>query len=483
MSDSLSHLDPNLPPLRRPISRGAWAFGCLGTFVLIVVLGGSSVWLYFRGRHQQALRAVQTEVARVQAAGEPITTEDMVKFHRVPDGVFDATQLWMAAIKSAGVIDPAAERPLPIVGSGKLADLRPDAAGSLLPAAEKFFAGHQETLDKTRKAAAAGGQCRYPIDFTAGVNATLVHIQQARQLARVLSLRLHVAVANGDAATALESLELELALAATLDHEPTLIAQLVRMAVIGVAFRDLRALIGELPLAESELARLQTKVAAIDPQRSIKNGLLGERGMGFHTFHHLSQLEGLEILAGEDGTLQRPGDLKVYLGMMREMIEAADESPAQARITAKQIENKLKARIGKQNPLDRLEIVVTAQLMPATGSVFDASARTQALRDSAVSGIAFRRYQLKYGRAPASLAALVPEFLPAVPLDPFDPAGAPLTLASDGQHYAIYSIGQDGRDDRVLLSDPDSADDSGFVAKLAVPGEDEQSAAPAGANE
>ncbi|HUE73951.1 MAG TPA: hypothetical protein VMP01_23935 [Pirellulaceae bacterium] len=478
MPDSL---DPNLPPLRRPVSRGAWAFGCLGTFVLIVVLGGSSVWLYFRGRHQQAARAVQAEVDRIHAAGEPITTEDMVKFHRVSEGVFDATQLWIDAIQAAAAVEDPNEATL--WGPGQLADLSADSPASLLPVAEKFLAANAEAIDKTRKAAAAGGQCRYPVDFSQGINSLLPHIQDARGLARVLSLRLDVAVERQDVAAALESLELELALAATMDHEPTLVAQLVRMADVGIAFQDLRAMISELPLTDAQLAGLQRRIEAIDAKQSAKDGLLGERAMGYHTFHHLSQLEGLEILAGEDGTLQRPGDLCVYLGLMREMIEAADEPPAQARITGQRVEDKLRVLVGKQNPLERLETVVTTQLFPATSRFFDAAARTQALRDSAVGGIAFRRHQLKHGKAPDSLAALVPEYLPAVPLDPFAPVGTPLTLASDGQHYAIYSVGQDGRDDRALLSDADSADDHGFVAKLAVPGKSDSSAAPAGANE
>jgi hypothetical protein len=468
MPDPSTPFDPKLPS-RPPISRGVWAFGCLGVFVLIVFLGGSSIWLYFRGVHQQAARAVRAEVDRIHAGGEPITTEDMVAYHRVPEGTFDATSLWMDAIKAAAAVKDPNEPQLPIMGDGKLADLRADAPQSLLPLAEKLLAAHAETIDKTQKAAAAGGQCRFPVEFSKGLSALLPHIQDARGLARVLSLRLHVAVEKRDVAAALESLYLELALGATMDHEPTLIAQLVRMAVFNIALKDLRNLLSELPLTDAQLASLHQAISAIDTQRSSKDGLLGERAMGYHTFHNLSQIEGMEILAGEDGTLQRPGDLRVYLSLMRELVEAADEQPAQARVTAERIDDKLRVLVGKQNPLERLETVVTAQLFPATSKFFDATARTQALRDSAACGIAFRRNQLKYGRPPASLAALAPEFLPAVPLDPFDPAGAPLLLVIDGEQFAIYSIGMNQKDDRALLRDPESSDDHGFVALLQVP--------------
>lgn len=453
------------------------ALGCLGVLALFFLLGALSIGFYFRGRHQRALRDVRAEVNRIHAAGEPITTADMVEFHRVPDGMFDATQLWIDAIQAAKSVDGQNLVAVPIVGNGQLADLRADAQQSL---AESFLAANAETIDKTRKAAAAGGQCRYPIDFSQGIMAPLPLIQEARGLARVLSLRLHVAAERKDLAKALESLELEIALAHTMDHEPTLVAQLVRMAVINIALKDLRTLLGELPLSEPQLAALQKQIAAIDVQRSVKDGLLGERAMGYHTFHHLRQLEGMEMLAGKDGEMQRPRDLRVYLEHMKEMLEAADEPLAQARLSANQIEDNLKMQIATQNPLDRLEIVVTAQLMPGTVGAFDASARTHVLRDSVLCAIAFRRYQLAHGQPPDSLAALVPEFLPAVPLDPLDPTGAPLTLVIDADQFAIYGIGRNQRDDRALLRDPESSDDDGLVVRLAVPGMDDSSTASNG---
>ena len=469
MSDDASQ--PQLPRERRRLSCGMMALGCFGTIMLLLLLGALSIWLYFRGRHQRGVREVQTEVARIQAAGEPITTADMVAWHRVPEGVFDATPLWLAAIRSAASIKDPNESKLPVLGNAKIEELSADAPQSLLPMAEQFLAAHGETIAKTRQAAAAGGQCRYPIDFSKGQAALLPHIQEARTLARVLSLKLHVAVAKRDAAGAAEALKLQLALARTMDHEPLLVTQLVRMAVIGIALADVRRAVSELPLAEPQLAELQKKIEAIDVRQAIKNGLIGERALGFHTFHHLSQVEGLEILAGEEGELQRPGDCAVYLGLMQELIGAADLPPQEARQISDKVESKLKARIGSQNPLDRLEIVVTMLMFPATGSSLDASARTLAQRDSAAAGIAFRRYQLKYGRPPDSLEALVPEFLPAVPRDPYAAGSPPLILVVNEEQFAIYSVGTNLQDDQSLFSDPESLNDIGFVAKVTVPGD------------
>ena len=61
--------------------------------------------------------------------------------------------------------------------------------------------------------------------------------------------------------------------------------------------------------------------------------------------------------------------------------------------------------------------------------------------------LALRAYQLEYnGAPPRDLRALVPNYIAAVPLDPFG-KGAPLRYKTDGKTYKLWSIGPDGRDD------------------------------------
>jgi hypothetical protein len=59
--------------------------------------------------------------------------------------------------------------------------------------------------------------------------------------------------------------------------------------------------------------------------------------------------------------------------------------------------------------------------------------------------LALRAYRLEHGRYPATLQALTPRYLPAVPGDPFSPA--PLLYRSQCKGYVLYSIGPDGKDD------------------------------------
>jgi hypothetical protein len=57
----------------------------------------------------------------------------------------------------------------------------------------------------------------------------------------------------------------------------------------------------------------------------------------------------------------------------------------------------------------------------------------------AKTGLALERYRLAHGRWPEKLGELVPGFLPAIPLDPFDEA--PLGYRQEGGEVMVYSRG------------------------------------------
>ena len=62
------------------------------------------------------------------------------------------------------------------------------------------------------------------------------------------------------------------------------------------------------------------------------------------------------------------------------------------------------------------------------------------------TAIAIERYRRDHGEeVPPALAALVPNYLPAVPVDPF--TGRRLLFVREPHGYSIYSVGHDGKDD------------------------------------
>jgi hypothetical protein len=75
-----------------------------------------------------------------------------------------------------------------------------------------------------------------------------------------------------------------------------------------------------------------------------------------------------------------------------------------------------------------------------------ATSRNLSQHEMLITTIALKRYQLRHGKMPGELNALVPDYLKAVPRDLVD--GQPLRyrLNADGS-FILYSIGEDARDD------------------------------------
>lgn len=74
----------------------------------------------------------------------------------------------------------------------------------------------------------------------------------------------------------------------------------------------------------------------------------------------------------------------------------------------------------------------------------------QMLANRRIAAIMFamRLYEVDHhGNLPGSLSQLVPDYLPAIPSDPYDPAGGPIRYLPHRAPPAIYSVGLNGRDD------------------------------------
>ena len=84
--------------------------------------------------------------------------------------------------------------------------------------------------------------------------------------------------------------------------------------------------------------------------------------------------------------------------------------------------------------------------MPPTSATVRIVARAETEKELVIAAIALKRFQLRHGKSPPNLTALVPEFLPEVPRDFMD--GMPLRYRRnpDGS-FLLYSVNEDGKDD------------------------------------
>jgi hypothetical protein len=91
---------------------------------------------------------------------------------------------------------------------------------------------------------------------------------------------------------------------------------------------------------------------------------------------------------------------------------------------------------------------VTSRLGPDSGAIHEMMLQVRARQVLAATAVAIRLYCLDHGgKWPKSLEALVPKYLPTVPLDPTSQEPAPIRYQPLGPKPMIWAAGRNGKDD------------------------------------
>ena len=91
---------------------------------------------------------------------------------------------------------------------------------------------------------------------------------------------------------------------------------------------------------------------------------------------------------------------------------------------------------------------VSAMVMPNFAGIFEREAAYKARCDLARTAAAIEQWRMEHAHWPDSLEQLVPEFLDAVPRDPFSSGTVRYRKTDTG--VVVYAIGRDGRDNDGL---------------------------------
>jgi hypothetical protein len=423
---------------------GCWWIALAG--VGVVALIGILVCAGFFISERQAGQTVERELARLRALGEPTTAEELDAFYARPPADQDVTPLLLAAL--APLEGPAYEgdtKGLPIVGED-IPIPPPGQPWKEQAAVEKLLAKYAESLKNLHEAARRGGAARYPVKFQDGQDMLLPHAQSLRQGARLLKLEAHVRAHRGDAHGAAESILAIIAAGESLREEPILVCQLVRIALQGIASDTVEKLLPRAPFSEADLVQLQARFQGLNCDEGVLRALLGERVTGLETIPGLMSNLGGGGSPGIAGLLITRNHLaQTYLESMDEVIAAARQ-PLPGRLDeVDALEAEMKQFVKTAGPITKLRRAMAALTLPAVQASVTAGARANATAQVTATGIAAHRWRLKHGKLPPSLQTLVPDFLPAVPADPFD--GKPLRWVIKGDELVVYSIGQNRVDD------------------------------------
>ncbi|KKL07908.1 hypothetical protein LCGC14_2581260, partial [marine sediment metagenome] len=239
---------------------------------------GMGLAVVYAVRSNSSSRAVDAELALIRVAGEPCTLEELEAYYGSDPDRKALARLWFnAAIALYTTEFSSAAEPLPIVGDSEEAIPPPGQPWESLQAAEELLQKYDEELTQLHEAAEIGGPARYPIDFGPGVDLPLPPIIEFRNAAQLLALQSHVRAHRGNARGAAKSILAIFMLADSLEPEPIVISQYLRVGLTRMGAEALQEQLTTTVFADEDLDRFQAHLRSIDYRRGMHRAMIGDR--------------------------------------------------------------------------------------------------------------------------------------------------------------------------------------------------------------
>jgi hypothetical protein len=296
----------------------------------------------------------------------------------------------------------------------------------------------------------------YPLKYHEAWAAQLPHLAKLKHAGSLLGMKAALAAEEGATNQWPESIAQQILLAETLSGELVLISQLVRLANLRLASKTAAWVLSHGPPSSEDCLRLQTTFMRAADTNLLPQALIAERAvalpmfqMTFKDFERMgSDNPELQTPAERDLTNQWGGVLGIsgfrdvdkifYLDTLEKAIDYARLGPPKSLA--------LRDTIGQASSIAKSRFyLVTGTILPALGKVGLRFATAEAETRMAGAAFAIERYRHAKSALPDNLQSLVPEFLAATPMDPFD--GKPLRYVRSESGYRLYSIGEDQSDD------------------------------------
>jgi hypothetical protein len=423
-----------------------------GTALLVISIA-PLYWVAIRWRASQR---IEEEIARIRAAGEPTSYEEVIQAIPPLAPEKDCTALYLAVFDEISS-DAYHERAEAVPYFAEPANSVPPPDGNWLgfAGAAEFVDRQRHLFEKLDKTAAFGGQCRFPISV-ADIEDGNLHrpIFKGRWAVALLELRTYVAVHRKDAPEVFQSLLALTTLPECLEAEPHSVAMPNRWSLNHAVNVAVARMVGSVPFTDGQLAELQSSIRCISYSRQLRANMLTER------VWILDSLKQLKQPYHWWGALE-PEDVEAYLIGVHRICDATKTTDLFA--IADQIEHaqaEVKATLNADHfdsgGYDFTRVFVLGNDL-SISYLLNAERRNRILD----AFLACERYRLAHDVYPTSVEQLVPDFLPAVP-DPKHFHG-PLRIIQDGEDLVVYSVGEDGKDAGGLLTgDGADVDDIGY---------------------
>ncbi len=306
-----------------------------------------------------------------------------------------------------------------------------------LDASRAVLAKLDRELQLIRQATDAGGNARYPVDFTLGITKGLPYTQNSIRVVQFLDLDAYVSAHDGNSGRVLQDIQGMFAVTDTLRYEPILSSLIRRETMLSMAAETLVRLMPHCHWSDAELESLQLAFRSARFRDELRRSLSGQRVL---------------CLCGLDQMSLGPtrvSNKTVLLRFYEANIDSCSLPWPEAIERQQELAAELRALMARR--LTRLRLSGAHLFLSAADSSKIAAAQAEARLKCLNALIAVERYRLKHGRLPESLSAIGPELLgdPSTPIadltDPFD--GQPIRYKVSDTTFTVYSVGKNKRDD------------------------------------
>lgn len=418
-----------------------WWFKRLALLGLLLVIGVACLRVWW-GR--VATRELNRAVATLRARGEPVWASEFQ-----PGDVHDDRNAAAALRDAFAAINPNAQPPSATNLTYRHYPPFPPRWHQLADqAVEKNAAALKLARDARQRP-----KVEWNLRIAQPAFATLLpQLNQARELAHLLgdaAIHDHLA---GDEPEAIERIRDMIALARAVDEQPFIVSHLVARGITSLAYYRVALIASDLhiagapatmpvrqPAPPAQVRELIADILAHDTSAGVARAYQGER---------MGVLDTINWTTAKNPML-RPMFRLDQVRVIRE-IEGPIRAATRPSPTSTQPAS---VAPGSRATPEKLSSVISSSLIPAWGRIMHMDWRVRTEARLAAAALAARLYHAEHGRWPESIEALVPEYLPAVPEDPWA-AGAPIkfTLIPNGlpdgsPRPVVYSVGEDGQDD------------------------------------
>ena len=300
--------------------------------------------------------------------------------------------------------------------------------------------------------AASRPACQFAVNWQDGTAALFPHFAQMRPMAKLLEANALLEARDGDMDEAVRSVELSFKVSRSLKDDPSIIGELVRIAIIKISSQSLREILQYGSISEAQARRLDSTLSQPGMLPSFDRAMQGERCFGLWGFELIrGNSAGLPGLLAQSGGTARFPMLWRALGDVWRPVSYADEL-----VYLKMINHEAGLmRRPYRDIHDKLELADPSTKLPRyaimSRIMLPVFSRATARRDDGIAEIGGSRillgleaYKDRYGYYPANLKALKAVGW-EIPTDPF--SGKDFIYKPQGNGFVFYSVGDNFKDD------------------------------------